>query len=277
VAGLAKLPGLHTLALWDLPFEGVAAFAKARPFAALGGLRLPRAALEGEGVAALSRARLPNLSALSLPGCGLRNDELGTLTGSELFGRLRELSLSSNRLGDKGVAAIANSPAAATLRVLRLGDNNFGKGGLAAIARPGAFPALTTLDLDSSLKRKASAAEVTRFLQSELQMPRLRHLDLQMWPVDDGGARAIADNPTFANLTRLNLGCCQIGSKGAAALFASPHLQNLVELEMPYSKIGKAAEALLDPAVLPKLRRAWLDIPERLEQRIRAARKDLVV
>src|SRR5205823_4591456 len=109
---------------------------------------------------------------------------------------LRVLSLRTNELGDKGVAAIMASPSAGTLRILRLGDNNFGTGGLTAIAKPGALPNLTTLDLRSFLKRKVFAKEVTRFL-AELNLPWLRHLDLRGWPIADSGAKTIAANPTF--------------------------------------------------------------------------------
>jgi hypothetical protein len=63
-----------------------------------------------------------------------------------------------------------------------------------ALARPGAFPELTTLDLHSSVKRKASADDVTRFL-SAWELPRLQHLDLQGWPVNDAGAKALAGQP----------------------------------------------------------------------------------
>jgi hypothetical protein len=149
---------------------------------------------------------------------------------------------------------------------------------LAAIARPGAFPNLSTLDLESSLKRKASAEEVTRFL-SELRLPRLRDIRLDQWPVGDAGAKALAANPTLANLTRLDLRQCQIGPAGAAALFASPHLQRLVELRLDFNKVGKAAEALLDPALMPDLCECWLDDSRaaKLKEQISAARGNLVV
>jgi hypothetical protein len=221
---------------------------------------------------------MPKLAVLALQGV-LRNDDIVTLSRSGLFANLRALSLQTNEIGDNGVLAIANGPCAAGLRVLRLGDNKFGEGGLAAIARPGAFPNLTTLDLNSSLKRKASAYDVTRFLAT-LEMPRLRHLDLRGWPVDDSGARAIATYPAFANLTCLNLGYCHIGPKGITALFDSPNLRHLMRLDLDFAKLGNTIEALLNPDVLPNLRRCDVSygaVSDDLKERIMAARNDLFI
>jgi uncharacterized protein (TIGR02996 family) len=134
VAGLAKLPELHTLELYGPPPRGLTAFAGRGRFPALGGLLLRGGRLRGTGAVTLGRARLPKLAVLELVGCGLRNDDMTVLLRSGLFDRLRMLSLASNELGDKGVAAVAARGLAATLRVLRLGDNKFGKTGLAALA-----------------------------------------------------------------------------------------------------------------------------------------------
>jgi uncharacterized protein (TIGR02996 family) len=273
VAGLAKLPELHTLELYHLRPAGLAAFAGRGRFPALGGLLLRGAALRGEGAVALGRARLPKLALLELVSCGLRNDDVAALAAAGLFDRLRALSLTSNEVGDKGVATLAAGPGAATPRVLRLGDNKFGKQGLDELARPGAFPELMTLDLHSSVKRKASADEVTRFL-AKLELPRLRHLDLQGWPVDDAGAKALAANPAYANLTYLELGYCRVGPAGVEALFASAHLQRLVKLGLSSNPAGKAIEQLQDRALLPNLRECW--VPEgtsdAVKRRLEAAR-----
>jgi hypothetical protein len=279
VAGLTALPDLHTLELSVLPTEGLAAFAKIRSFPALGRLFLKEAHFDGEGAGALGKAGMLQLANLTLIHSRLRNDDVTVLAKSGLFAKLRVVSLGSNAIGDKGVAAIADSPSAANLRVLRLGDNSFGKKGLDTLARPGAFPNLTTLDLHSSLKRKATPADLVRFL-TELHLPQLRHLDLTGRPLDDAGARALAGNPTFANLTCLDLGDCQIGTPGAAALFASPPLQHLVQLNLRYNKIGKAAAALQDRAVLPRLGKCDLPsegIPPALRKQLERARTTIFI
>jgi uncharacterized protein (TIGR02996 family) len=277
VQGFARLPDLHTLELRGLGAGGLAAFSKAGQFRALGKLSLD-AQLRGEGAVALGQAVMPKLAVLDLTHSGLRNDDVTALSRSGLFANLCSLSLRTNEIGDKGVAAIAGSPAAGTLRVLSLGDNNFGKRGLAAIAKAGAFPSLTNLDLRSSLKRKASAEDVTQFL-AQLNLPRLRYLDLQGWPLGDEGAKTLAANPAFTNLVGLNLGCCRIGPEGAAALFASQHLQRLVKLELSFDPMGRAPEALLNRAVMPSLRECWLssDVPKDLKKQIETIRGTLVV
>jgi uncharacterized protein (TIGR02996 family) len=278
VVGLAKLPELHTLKLHDFSLLEARAALEKGPFAALGGLSLLFTHLRGDGAAALARARMPELTALDLPRCWLRSGDVVVLSCSELFSKLRVLSLNSNEIGDKGVAAVADSPCAGGLRILRLGDNKFGKRGLAALADGESFPSLTTLDLGSDETRKASAEEMTEFLTA-LDLPRLRHLDLHGWPVDDRGAKALAANPAFANLTCLNLGSCRIGAKGAAALFASPHLRRLVKLDLSMNSLRKFPEALLDPAVMPDLCECWLPpaVSAATRERLEAARGDIFI
>jgi uncharacterized protein (TIGR02996 family) len=269
---LAKLPHLHTLKTTGA-FGGVTNLARAKGFPSLGALELS-GGLRGEG-ATLARAALPKLASLDLRGCGLRNDDLGVMCESALFANLRILSLPSNQIGDRGVAALAKSPCASRLRILRLGDNPFGRQGLAALAKPGAFPRLTTLDLSSSDKRKASAEDVTRFLTS-LNLPHLRHLSLEGWPVDNAGARAIAGNPAFGRLTMLDLDGCEIRPTGVAALFGSAHLRGLVKLDLCGNPLStRAIEALLDAAILPELCECWLPytVDLALMEPLKAARK----
>ncbi len=140
---------------------------------------------------------------------------------------------------------------------MSVGDNPFGKSGLQSIAKPGAFPALTTLNLHSSVKRKASEADLTRFLQT-LEIPGLRHLDLNGWPVTDDGAKALADNSAFANLRWLDLGYGKVGREGLRALAESRHLRNLVYLYISSNPCADAADVLLDPTLLPNLAECWI-------------------
>jgi hypothetical protein len=114
---------------------------------------------------------------------------------------------------------------------------------------------------------------VTEWLQA-LRLPRLRHLDLQNWPLYNAGAKALVANPTFAGLTRLGLNSCGIGDVGVKALLASPHLQNLIELQMSDNSIKTGAAALSDPAVLPQLGECRLsgnEIPSRAKPKLRRA------
>jgi hypothetical protein len=193
-----------------------------------------------------------------------------------LFANLRVLSLAGNAVGRLGMGAIAASPCEPKLRILSFRDNDFGPAGLSGLFKPGAFPNLTTLDLCQFRQPNASIYDVTNFLQT-LHLPRLRHLDLHHWPVDDQGAEALAANPTFANLTRLNLAHCQIGPVGAQALFASPHLQRLIALDLSHNPAGWAVEDLLDRGVMPHLQEFSPPsrVPGYLEMEIKAARPHL--
>src|SRR5262249_18718116 len=106
-------------------------------------------------------------------------------------------------------------------------------------------------------KRKGTPVELAAFLAA-LPLTGLRHLNLNSWPLGDAGAKALAANPALAGLTRLHLDSCQIGDAGAKALLASPHLQNLVELQLNDNAIKTGADALANPAVLPRLGECWL-------------------
>jgi uncharacterized protein (TIGR02996 family) len=254
LTGLGKLPVLHTLELPEIAATAVKNLAAGK-FPALARL-IYDGPLGLTHARTLARARFPALVAFEADG-GLKNDGLAALLKAKWFGQLRVLDLTDNAIGDQGVKALAAHPVASTLRFLRLGDNPFGKSALTAFARPGAFPTLTTLSLHSYHKRKGTAKELAACL-SALQLPNLRHLDLMGWPLGNDGAKALAANPAFATLTRLNLDSCGISDTGAKALFASPHLQKLVELQMSDNSIKSAADALKDPAVMPRLGECWL-------------------
>jgi uncharacterized protein (TIGR02996 family) len=277
ISGLARLPDLHTLELPNFAGAGVPGLAKGA-FVSLARLDLS-CPLDRETTATLARARFPRLAVLNAGRCLMKNDAFTTLISSKWFGRLLVLNLATNELGDRAATALAASPAGKTLRILRLGDNSFGKGGLAAIARPGAFPELSTLDLGSSLKRKATGADVAAFL-SALALPRLRHLNLMGWPLGDAEAKVLAGSPVLAGLTRLDLSYCDVGDRGAQALFASPHLQNLVELRLNNNRIKAAADVLCDSAVMPRLGECWLSgnrIPRAAGEKLRESGRYVVV
>jgi uncharacterized protein (TIGR02996 family) len=266
VAGLGKLPELQTLDLPELPAGAVKALAAGK-FPALARL-IYGGPLALRHAKTLARAEFPALAAFEAAS-NLKNDGMLELLKAPWFEQLRVLDLSDNAVGDKGVKALGAHPVAGTLRVLRMGDNSFGKGGLSALTAPDAFPALTTLDLGSVQVQKVARADIAAFL-SALRLPRLRHLNLNGWPLGNDGAEALAKNPAFANLTRLSLDGCEIGQPGAKALFASPHLQNLVELRMNYNSIKNGADALTKRTVMPRLGECWLDsIPERTAKKIK--------
>jgi uncharacterized protein (TIGR02996 family) len=268
LTALGELPELHTLDLLKFAPLAVGAFARGE-FPSLA--RLVYSGPSGKAfIRRLAVGKFPSLTAFEMTDRGMDNDGLAELLKADWFERLRVLDLSHNDITDRGLKALALHPVAKRLRVLKLGDNKFGKGGLDALAAPGAFPELTTLSLRSFHKRKVAPGDVTKWLQT-LRLPRLRHLDLQNWPLSNTGAKALAANPTFAGLTRLDLGSCIIGDAGMKALLASPHSQNLVELQLSGNAIKTGAAALADPAVLSQLGECWLDgnnIPQKARAKL---------
>jgi uncharacterized protein (TIGR02996 family) len=278
VAGLGELPELHTLELAHPAPPAFAALAAGR-FPALARLDF-WGPLDTARMRTLARARFPALTcfeANDFDGPGLTDAGFRALLRADWFGRLHALDLSYAHLGDKGIAALAAHPVTPALRSLELQDNAFGPAGLAAFTRRADLPVLIVLDLRGKSKIKGTVAELAATL-SALRTPQLRRLELSYWPLGSAGAKALAANPTLANLTRLDLDSCSIGDTGAQALFSSPHLQKLVDLSLTDNPIKTAADALADPAVLPHLSRCALDdtqVPEATLTRLKRKRPGL--
>ena len=73
--------------------------------------------------------------------------------------------------------------------------------------------------------------------------------------ITDEGAKAIANSPHLANLTRLDLFKNNISPAGVKAILASAHLNNLFHLDLVSNDIDiDAAMALEKGNTLPKLK-----------------------
>lgn len=79
----------------------------------------------------------------------------------------------------------------------------------------------------------------------------LRILSVSQSLVSNGGARAIAESPAFANLERLSLHSNAIDDNGADALVGSPHLAGLRYLNLYENRISTDAIARI------RARPAW--------------------
>jgi hypothetical protein len=131
------------------------------------------------------------------------------------------------------VKALAKSERLAGLKHLHLGDNPIGAGGLAALAGAVRLRGLRSLALDrcDQFTRKLNAEILRKFI-SALDMPELRHLNLDRLPVHVRGARAIVTNTSFRNLTRLGLIECPMGERGKRVIVESGAFPNLTVLKM---------------------------------------------
>jgi uncharacterized protein (TIGR02996 family) len=255
-AGIAELPRLHTLDVASFYGAKPAELGRARWFPYLVRLKGSSGPLTVAGAETMAALSMPRLKWLELYDNKIGNDELRHLAKSSLFEQLCVLSLSRQAIGDRGVAMIASSPCAKQLRQLRLGDNAFGKSGLNLIAKEGTFPSLTTLDLRSSRKQKASSTEMAAFLRS-FSIPCLKHLSLHGWEVGDEGAKALAENPAFANLTWLDLYRTRIGDAGLRALANSPYLRGLIHLDVNENPCRWDLDELRKIGAFPAILSRW--------------------
>jgi len=123
---------------------------------------------------------------------GLRPQHIPGLAAAPL-GKLRSLSLTSQRIDDAQAQLLFPSPTLAGLREIYLGLNQFGPPGMLALATSPMRTSLRSLALDDI-------------------------------PFGDDGAAALAGSPGFPELRDLRLERCDLTEKGALALARSKTL-----------------------------------------------------
>jgi uncharacterized protein (TIGR02996 family) len=245
---LADMPRLHTLCLWTAGRRDVLG---GREFPALRRLLVHQTNLEGEHGKALGRLRAPLLE-LWLSKCSVKKGDVAALPARPLFDRLQALTFDGTPLNAEGLKAVAASPCAAGLRALRIGYGAFQSLRKSPLTRTGAFPELTTLELDHPYPKRVKDRDMAAFLAG-LSTPKLRHLALNLCDFDDRCAEALATNPCFAGLTRLEINSGTMGPAGARRLFRSPNLRHLIELAVWHCPVGEAGGDLADEEVMPNL------------------------
>lgn len=278
LAGLGPFPHLHTL---DLSHDSLAvasweAFARSKAFPRLKSLDLTHTDMSRGRMAALASATGFALHALNLFSCAIGDSGAAALAQAPWAESLRVLNLKGNNLAARGARAVVESPRLANLRSLKLTVSPLGERLLKTIAVSPTLRGLTELHLTGhgESARTMVTVEHGRNFLAALNMPDLRHLRLDALPLGEAGARLLAAEPKFAQLTRLGLPYCGLGDAGAAALLASPQLHNLIELDLSNNGITDGAGALADPRVLPRLavcrlqgNPLTLDAAERLNER----------
>ncbi len=204
----------------------------------------------------------PQLFDLWLDHCSAKAADLRAIIESPWFDNLRAVTFSGPRLSEASLDLLAQRPCVSKLRILRLrcGDSDavgsFKSLGTSALADSDAFAGLTTLQIEYPYAKKAKRD--TADLLRQLKTPNLRHLTLKDCDFDGDCAAALAENPSFANLTRLHLNqgyeAPPLSPRAAQAMLRSPNLQKLVEIELHEFALGKAVEVFADLAVLPNLK-----------------------
>jgi hypothetical protein len=178
---------------------------------------------------------------------------IGEIFARPRFDALTWLSVSSNPIGDKGVATIASTPLP-SLRELLVRQVKLTTAAIGAIAR---MPALRELQIQDDPVGDAGARalpkQLTRLYASGCQitdvgaaaiaeLPALVEVDLtQNDGIGDEGARAIARSKS---LRRVRLAWDKIGDAGAKALLEMPKLESLELFGCKLSpKMAKAVKA----------------------------------
>ncbi len=163
-----------------------------------------------------------------------------------LLGRVQELDLCGNDLGNGGVNLLSRSPFLKDLRVLDLGFNGADDVGVWALSRSAGFPNLAVLMLNDN--GHITAQGVKSLVESPF-FTGLQELDIAGNDISDGGIRAIATGRAFPHLHTLRLKGNHIGDEGAAILAHSAllvrMLQHTPRLELRENAIGPAGAVAL--------------------------------
>src|SRR5262249_27533360 len=158
-----------------------------------------------------------------LRSCGVGEEGIRALAGSEAFSGLEGLVLSNGDLRDATLEHLTATSTVTGLCSLDLSSNPFGRTGMAALARApsGGLPELA----------------------------------LAWCQLDDEAAPALANCPVLANLHKLDLSHNRIGAGGASALARSEHLRGVIDLDLQSNAIPAAgARAFAEAAGLGSLR-----------------------
>jgi uncharacterized protein (TIGR02996 family) len=201
----------------------------------------------------------------------VRADGAAALARSPYLGRLRELNLQRNDIGDEGLRMLCDASWLPGLVRLNLVDNGLGEDGLTALAgahlsaltdlrlggnRPGrgltplvhshVAEQLTDLDVSGC---NLSPSDLACLLESP-RLCRLTHLDLGCNPLGLEGARLLAGSPLLGQLTSLFLDRCDLGDEGVGALIDSPHLAKHPALNLQRNGLSERSSRLLVEAGL---------------------------
>ncbi|WP_264730462.1 leucine-rich repeat domain-containing protein [Wolbachia endosymbiont (group B) of Episyrphus balteatus] len=176
-----------------------------------------------------------NIKELSLSSCKIGNEGAKALANGNLT-NLTQLNLSFNNIDKEGAKALANGNLT-NLTQLDLSFNNIGKEGAKALADSN-LKNLTQLNLSSNKIGNEGAKAL-----ADGNLTKLTQLDLSVNIIGKEGAKALADS-NLKNLTQLNLSFNNIDKEGAEAL---ANLTNLTQLNLADNNIGnKGAKALAD-------------------------------
>jgi uncharacterized protein (TIGR02996 family) len=206
--------------------------------------------LTARGARALaSSPHLGRLRNLYLLHNDLGDAGVQALAGAPWLRGLQTLVLAANGLSAVGVRALAESPLTESLGSLWLDRNDLGEEGAAALAFTPLWPRLRTLSLNST---DIDPAGVMALAAAPSGI--LTRLNVKNNPLGSRGAERLAGTTWLRTLTTLHLSNCGLGDEGAEALARSPHLAGLQKLDLESNGItDRGARALADSPYLGRL------------------------
>jgi uncharacterized protein (TIGR02996 family) len=210
-----KIPLLRVVLTAARP-ERMPELAASPLLARLTGLQLYGPIEEEGAVELFASPHLTSLRELDLTSNRLGPDAVAALLGSSLTG-LTRLGLGHNALDDPEAEALAASPNLARLTELGLEHNKIGDLGVTALATSPYLSSLRVFRLGCNRVRDRGA----QALASSPNLAGLRHLSLWNNPIGDAGALALAGSSHLAGLRELNLGNGRISTAGQSACLAA--------------------------------------------------------
>ena len=242
LAGAALLDSVEELDLGTSAIgdEGAGLLARSPHLGQLRRLNLSSNGLGPAACAALGEGAFPCLRSLHLRANHVGDEGLRILARGHELGKLRALHASHNRITSLGALELAEA-FPAELEVLSLSWNRIGDAGAAALASARGACRLAALDLAYC----ELGDDAARALAAASSLSRLTTLDLGVNRIGDAGLAALAASPHLGRLEALNLGHNPVGDAGVLALLASPMLASLTVLHLPGTHVTDAQRGRL--------------------------------
>lgn len=245
---LLALPQLSRLDALDLSRNGIGRTAPERLTMSPTWPTLRALGLQG---AALHRAATPlvqcegSLLSLDLSKCGLDGNDLEALSQAPWWREIRELSLLSNPLSERGAGALMGTVSRALSPLHRLYRLELGPDVGPLSSLPSSLVSLSLPSLSPDL----------------VELPQLSALDLSRNRQREEDIALLAQMPWFPRLVSLSLSSCGLSSRSVGALLAGKGPLSLRALRLSGNAIGKVGvrELLSKRKRLSDLAEIWLD------------------
>jgi uncharacterized protein (TIGR02996 family) len=184
------------------------------------------------------------------------------LVDSPLLGKIREIDLSCNYLGNGGVNQLARAKHLANLELLHLGFNDLTDQGLRSLSEIPHLAQLRELFLDDN---RQIGTPGLRALADSPYLGQLRHLDLSGNNLGESALKVLINGESLKRLDALTLIGNQIGDGGVESLARSDLLQRMLcrspVLDLSRNNIGPiGARALAESPLVESLEELDLDI-----------------